>query len=298
MKRIYLMVLFTFIFLIAIQDVEASTSYSVTPAFLEVHTRDEKRQSITIINNSDEELALTYQLLPFTQNAQKPTQMRFLPLDSTYTQLFSKITLESADDQTIVVPPKTRNNIAFNIKADQILPRTYTFVILFSPVLAEAEADITRSLIQPNIAIPVILTTSKDIKGSLDLLSFDIPQFQFNAPVPITVTMKNVSSPATPVRGYVLIKNVRGQEIERIELHKQYIFHGITRTLTSNNQDGIMWKPRFALGIYNAELHLQTPTQIITHNRIFLVIPQWLIIFFMGFSFVLAGIYLRVRKYW
>lgn len=298
MKRIIILLLLTIIYVAHPKGAEAAASFSVSPAFLEIHTIDETEQAIQITNTSDEELTLSYQLLPFTQNAQKPSQMQFLSLDSTYTKLFSHIVLSNKNDsQPITLPPRSQKTLSFNIKVDQVPPSTYTFVFLFSATQPQEDTDVTLSKIQTSIAIPTILTTSKEIKGHLNLLSFHVPQFQFTSPVPMTVTVRNENSPATPVQASISIKNVRNQEIERIEFPTQYLFPGVTRTLSSNKEGSALWKPRFALGIYTAELHLKTPTQAMVQRQVFFVLPRWLFITFISVAFIAAGVYLRVKKY-
>ncbi|MEK7605579.1 MAG: hypothetical protein AAB478_03600 [Patescibacteria group bacterium] len=145
-----------------------------------------------------------------------------------------------ADDQavsTINLPPKTKRDydLAISIPKDEP-PGDYYFSLLF---VSQASGELPQSSVSQAagaVAVNVLLSIGPKTKTTGSIEDFSTSFFQAEGPVPFTVKIKNTSSHFIYPKGQIIITNMFGQNIGKIDLLPVNILSNSTRSLPSKEQ--------------------------------------------------------------
>lgn len=210
----------------------------------------------------------------------------------------------------ITLGPKQQKKLELRInlpKDSKAQDHYFSIIFLTEPDVSSeiSESENSSSAIQSGIALPVLLAvnTTSEPSGFLD--EFSGPILLQTGPVPFTVKVENTGEHFVEARGLILIKNMFGQTVGKIELPKTNILSGSKRQLitssarnSSSSVTGALWEEQFLLGFYTATLTLVVaPDQsLYTRSVHFFAFPA------VGFAFVfgalIIGIFIvrRVKK--
>lgn len=161
-------------------------------------------------------------------------------------------------------PRQKRNfNLSINLPSDAKSSDYYFSLIFLSS--KSTMGDITSSENVAGIAANVLLSVgSGPVSGEIS--EFSAPIFIERGPVPLTVRIKNRSNHFISPTGEILIKNIFGQTIGRVDLAQVNILADSVRNIPSedyfdegkNLPDNLAayWPQNFLLGPYKASLSI------------------------------------------
>ena len=238
----------------------AELSLGVSPPILQIIADPPAsvKAPITIKNLGDEPVTLNVLLKPFTAKESENGEVRYIAPNESFGQnplIFHFIQLLDNERvvEKLVLAPRQEKNLTLHagILKDE-MPGDYYFSIVFvrSP---EDRSDEGSSLAQTTggIAINVLLSISPDKpRGTIE--EFSVPFFMEKGPVPFTVRVKNTGKNFFTPSGTILIKNMFGQTVGKVELLPVNILAGTTRAIpdllqsSDSTPSSILLAPRLA----------------------------------------------------
>lgn len=341
---LFLICIFNILYLIFNFNIVYSSgiSLSLSPSLLKIKMNPgtNYKSPITLINQSLDPLNIQIILKPF-QPFGEDGQIRYPPAGETagnYQNLFNNVHI--TDDgiiisHFIIAPQQTKNlELNINIPENENAFEDYYFSLIF---LASPEAnksntspsikDYTSPQDQDEIDQKNITTFNAGISANIllsinsaqknqpdpspqiSILEFKAPSFIQNGPVNFDLRLKNNSPHYINPEGYILINNMFGQTIGKVDIASANILAGSTRYLTDTNYasrsalasplqtNKILWKEKFLLGPYTATLNIKLSDQNLplTSTTFFLAIPFWIIITIIITMIIIPLLILRVR---
>lgn len=286
---------------------------------LRVQPPADVRSSFSIQNISAETVKLNIILKPF--KADTAQDGKLLYSEGNDPTIFKKI--QVVDNgfavSSIELGPKQSKTLSLRIDVDEKEPTTdYYFSVIFltaEPGSADETAtDATaRSNAQAGIALNVLMNVGpKELpRGYLE--EFSTPAFRSSGPVPFTVKLKNNGVHYFTPKGVILIKNIFGQTVGRIDLQNANILAGTGRTLVGTpyqtsakihaaNSDlssqQAVWPEKFLLGFYKADLSIALSEEgpLFTQTISFLALPTTFLIGLSIAGLIILLITLRIRR--
>ncbi len=286
--------------------------------------------SIQNLSNQPVDLTIGYKL--FKASEKDDGQIEYLkdsdPFTGGNTKIFEQIEVVDEDNfsiDTLSLGPKQKKNLILRVVAPKKEPLSdYYFSLIFLSEAQNHTPDIEQDASQVNtedtkqkrstassaragIAINVLLSIGpKDTaKGYIE--EFSTPWYREAGPVPFTVKVKNTGAHFIRPKGIILIKNMFGQTVGRLDLTEDNILTATSRYLTtSNKQQGASnkehpeatWPDTFLLGTYTAELHLALSEQgpIYTRSVHFVAMPVKILLGITVAILVVILAYLRIRN--
>lgn len=284
---IFLIVIFNFSFLIFHLDkAEASAlSLSIDPPIIAVNALPPSTatSNLTVQNKSDSELNLKIELRPFKAKGENG-ELEFLETASTeYANkaLFLK-NIEILENgvviKTLTLGPKQEKKLDINITIpeDSSISDYYFSIVFISDNNASPTSNATLN--ELGIATNVLLSIGAKETPDAVITDFSTGLFFESGPVPFTLRVKNKGSHFIKPKGEILIKNMFGQSIGKLDILRSNILSSSTRALANaaylqdlRSQEAlgektksdlnfqnpkVLWKEGFLLGFYTASLAL------------------------------------------
>lgn len=344
MKGIYITVLIYLITGFSVFGLQTKISraeemiLSAYPPLIEIkrNESDEITSEVFLKNSGRSTLDIKVLLRPF-RALNEDGSIEIIPENQvpiSYKKLFSDLKiidngLEIREFQ--IAPEQTKNlkiNLGSGINSDS---GDFYFTVIFmangqSPAIDdisqedEAEQDEIisgHSVIEAGIGVNVILSSNKKLVPEAEITEFSAPRTAESGPVSFRVRIKNKSSTIIKPTGVILIKNMFGQTVGRLELEQANILSGSIRSLhdiknagkrddiaIDNGIEAAVWPEEFILGLYSADLSLALSDDgpVLNKTTYFVGLPVITVIIFsfvIGFIiFVIFRInhYLRRKK--
>lgn len=318
MRKQTLTILFLIIpFLLFTKGVRAQgISLGIYPPIIEVQTTPPSSPStkISIQNFEDNEVTLNIELIPIEMSSDATGDILFNPQllkGGFYGYYKGRIQLleDGKKIDTITLQPQESKQITVNInlqKGDP--PGDYYYAIVFLSS-GKSLADTSLTSIPAGIATNLLLSVGPKSAAIGGITEFSTSTFKNSGPVEFSLKLHNGSKHLVNPTGKVIISNMLGKEVAKLNILPQYVLTQSDRyligqessasaRLASGENPKIIWNEKFLLGFYTAtaNLRLDENGNIITKRTYFFAFP---IYFFFGIAiafFVLAGVYLRVRK--
>jgi len=207
---------------------------------------------------------------------------------------------EKLNTLKIAAKQKKKLTLAIDIPQDEP-PSDYYFSIIFSSKDGQKK-ERTSSLTQAGIATNVLLSIGEkgEVQGIIE--EFKAPFFLEKGPVPFSLKIRNNSKHFIVPKGGIIIKNMFGQAIGKVDLPTLNVLSDSTRQFTDSqglSQDKIIWQENFLLGFYTANLKIALSENgpILTRNIYFFAFPlQGIISIFIAILIVLL-IRDRIKRY-
>lgn len=261
---------------------------------------------LTIQNNSASEIALQIQFKPFKAKGEngEPEYLKGIP------EFFSNIQVLDQDlpVENITLAPEQQKNLILKISIpEDTTISDYSFSVVFVSTNS-APTEMNSSVDQIGIATNVLLSIGPSEIPDAVLEEFSSPIFLETGPVSFTVRIKNNGIHFIQPKGEIIITNMYGQKIGKLDLIKTNILPDSIRAIPDNNYiQGIsdfknptaLWKEKILLGIYTATLNISMSDNgpIFTRTIHFLAFPfQGLIIFIIAIIVIIIFLN-RIRKY-
>lgn len=261
---------------------------------------------ITIQNSSDTAVDLQVQLRSFTpqQNGQVVLQPENAQIIGNDPLIFQKVQIRDGDQSidNITLAPQQQKQLTLHVYLNKDEPSgDYYFSIVFVSKNNEINQKNDSDVIG-GIATHVILSIGPLSKTSGAIETYSAPWFVQSGPLPITLLLANTSDHFITPKGNIIISNMFGQAVGRIQLLPVNILSRSSRYIPDNNgslsTNTIIWNEHFLLGIYQAKLSIILSDQgpIFERSIYFFAIPWQLGIGFTIATSILLLIFLRIRR--
>lgn len=289
---------------------------------------------ITITNTSEQGVNLKIAFNLFKDNGRETGEIAYLndkdPFPGPDAKLFEKIHL--IDEKNIAldslsVGPKQTKHLRLRI----ILPKNepaadYYFSAIFLttpdgtiPNGTDNKKISASSKIEAGIASNVLLSIGPKENNKTYIEEFSSPVYVNSGPVPFSIRVKNTGRHVTTPKGLVLIKNMFGQTVGRIELPPTNVLAGSTRALIDTGQLAnsaastkslkeltgkplgqaahAIWTEHFLLGFYTATLSIAVSDDgpVFTRSIHFLAFPATFLFALLVVILIVLVLYIRVK---
>jgi len=323
--------LFTIYYLLSTPASARASSFdlSVSPSILQIELTPPAvanvKETITLENNGDEPLSLKLSYRSFRPSGDAG-ELTYLTEDESPGNdplIFQRISVMDGDNrlESFVIPPKTKKqyNLVISIPKDEPSD-DYYFSLIF---LTEQDQSIvnktTGSTSLGGVALNVLLSIGPKTQTTGSIEDFSTPFFQPEGPVAFNVKIKNTSKHFIYPKAQILITNMFGQRIGKVELLPVNILSDSTRSLPSKEQFVLnaqaeqcqeqgdkceeptddtakllalssdpkaLWPERFILGPYTATLTVAFSDEgpLYTRSLLFIGLPVYI---FAGFAIAL-----------
>lgn len=250
--------------------------------------------SLSIENKGDEQVTLQIQIKPFTPKGENGE----LEHTNETLEVFKNIQIldTGLPVNSIILGPKQQKslNLSIVVPQDTTISDYYFSVIFVSTDSLPIESDSSKN--QIGIATNILLSVgAKEIpKATIEEFSSSI--FLGSGPVPFTVKVRNSGTHFIKPKGTIIIKNMFGQSIGKLDLTSVNILSDSTRAIPNDiyiqelklqgeNAKGknsfnfthpiALWKENFLLGLYTATLNIAISDEgpIFTRATHFLAFP-------------------------
>ncbi len=318
MKRLFFILSLSLFFcIISSQNVSAQAlSVSVYPPILEVQTTPPSSPTapITIQNLGETDIALSIQLIPLKMNPNGTGDVLFFPdaLNQGFYGYYKgriQFLVDDVKTEKVTLQAQESKQVTLNInlkKGDP--PGDYYYGIVF---LSEGKTleDTSLTSLPAGISTNLLLSVGPKKPSVGGITEFSTSAFKNNGPVEFTLKLHNGSEHLISPTGKVSINNMLGKKVASIDILPQYILAQSDRylinqssstsaTLSTNETPKVIWNEKFLLGFYTAtaNIRLEENGNILTEKTYFFAFPIYLFFGVAIVFFVLAGIYLRVKK--
>lgn len=287
---------------------------------LRAEAKTEAKAGFMIENKSSNSVKLKVALKPF--KADTTNDGKLIYIEGNDPAIFKQIQILDKEQPvaSIELGPKQSKQLSLQIAIGQHEPDTdYYFSIIFLAdepnKTQEASMDATaQSYAQAGIAMNVLLHVGPKETPHGYLEEFSTPQFRTAGPVPFIAKIKNNGNHYFTPKGVILIKNIFGQTVGRIDLQNANILASTSRSLIGIPYDKSasadqskkqnfssqlpMWPEKFLLGYYTAELSVALSEEgpVLTNSVQFLAIPLHVLIGIAITALLILFVSLRIRR--
>ncbi len=270
--RILVFILYTsYLILNTAKADAAKVSLGIFPPIIKIETMPPASidTPITVQNLGEETVEVKAVFKPFRA---KDTENGEVEYSDDYPFIFQKMQildgLKAVD--TLTLAPSQEKTLTFHIGIPKDeLARDYYFSIVFvSKEIATTQGNNSNAV--AGIGTNVLLSIEPKGKAKGLIEEFSAPFFLEKGPVPFTVRVKNDGENVIEPKGFILIKNVFGQTIGKVELLPVNILAGSIRAIPDSKLDArrytlnatkAFWEEKFLLGPYTATLTLSLSDQ-------------------------------------
>ena len=220
--------------------------------------------SITIHNFGDQTVNLGITFRPFTAPQKENGEVSYLSQNNSFGEnplFFQHVAVLQDEDpiQSLILYPKQEKKLTLQIDlpSDEATSDYYFSIIFVSKTAPNTTSAISQNAI--GIGTNVLFSIGPKEEPQAILQEYSTPFISQKGPTLFAVRVKNTGRHFTTAQGNILIKNVFGQTVGKVDLPPQNILAGSTRSLTSHlspltSKAG--WPESFLLGPYTATLTL------------------------------------------
>lgn len=296
-----------------------SLNLSIAPSLFQIDAiaPTDARAPFTISNKGNEEIDLKILIKPFRPSALENGQIEYQT--GVNPPIFKKITVVDGNlsIDSLTLGPQQEKKLEIRVLVpEKEKDADYYFSVIFltSPKPPKNTSKVDEknnfSTAQGGIATNVLLSIGAKDQSQGLLEEFLAPFYVESGPVPFTVRVKNTGKHFISPKGAILIKNMYGQTIGRVDIPSTNILTGTTRSLidveqaatnaAQNNtmEPHAMWNEKFLLGFYRAEVTIMLTDKgpVFERSISFVAFPLKLLFGIIISVTLIVIIYLRVKK--
>lgn len=252
------------------------TSLGIYPPIIQIDSRPpaDIRAPLTIQNLGEDSVNLKIQLRPFMASDSEDGQIKYVSIEEANfedPQLFDKLRIvdNSTEINEVSLAPKQKKDLILriNLPKDEPAGDYYFSIVFLTNPIESGQINSSQSL--SGIASNVLLTVGPKNKPSGTIEEFSAPLLLEKGPVPFIVRVKNTTNHFISPHGEILVKDIFGQVVGRVDLAQTNILANTVRTIPStdflngNMGDNVsaLWSEKNILGIYKATLTLAISEQ-------------------------------------
>jgi len=200
-------------------------SLGISPPIIQIETVAPAKidTPITIENTGEDPLTLSIILKAFTQGDGKNGTVRYYTNKDPLAKpaLFQYITVSEGDHvkDSITLAPRQKKVVNLHIGIPKGFPKDDTyFSLIFLSDSEEKKGKFSTAQTPAGIATNVLVSVGPKGPTSGEIMEFSTPFFIERGPVPFTIELQNTSDHMITPKGEILIKNMFGQTIGRVDL--------------------------------------------------------------------------------
>lgn len=247
-----------------IQASAASVSLGVYPPIIQIDATPpaEVSANIFIQNQGEESTNLKINIKPFKPKGTENGELDFLFKNDEFgtdPQMIERIKIYDEENEinSVTLSPKQEKklNLKISIPKGQTPSDYYFSVIFISENTLSNNLNISQAA--AGVAANVLLSIGPKEKPKGEIIEYSAPFFLQKGPVPFKVRLRNESDFFITPKGAIIIKNVFGQTIGRVDLLPVNILAHSTRAIPSTENLKELtanWNESFILGPYTATL--------------------------------------------
>jgi hypothetical protein len=267
---------------------------------------------MTLSNESDIPLDIQVVVRPFNAAASDDGDVAYFGKGAKIApdpQIFQKMSLFDGTkntDQITLAPNQAKNlELRIHLPVDEP-PGDYYFSITFlsKPIATD---HVTGSQIAGGVSTNVLLSIGPKDKTTGFVKDFSSPLFVESGPVPFTVRVANTSKHFTAPQGTILVKNMFGQTIGKVNLQQDNVLSNSSRYMTDddinrersiNEHPTVLWPEKFLLGPYSATLTVALSGEGPLYRRTiyFFALPLQVLVGIVLGIILVTIVVIRVRK--
>lgn len=263
------------------------------------------KSAITLTNGGSSPVDLNIEIKPFTASTSEDGKITYLPADKPFgsdPEILNKIKITKnnhpVNNVSLAPGQKVNLNLSINLPKDEPFSDYYLSIIFISKPNSTDQKNSNSTTSLGGIATNVLLSIGpkQPAKARGVIKEFSAPFILQKGPVPFILRVENTGAHYIAPYGQIIITNMYGQTVGKVELLPVNILARTTRTIPSSPQatatrPSAIWPEKILLGPYKASLTLALSNQgPVFHKTIyFLAFPTQAII---GFLIVLAIIVL------
>ncbi|MBU2632293.1 hypothetical protein KKG52_01125 [Patescibacteria group bacterium] len=301
----------------------SSVSLSVNPPILQITAKPPAKITapIKIKNLGEETVELQILLKPFTAAKSEDGKVQYLPQTRSFDEEFpilSKIRLfeENTSIDSLTLAPEQEKELTLYIEVDKSESLgDYYFSLVFLSQSNPPEGNVSGS--SAGISTNVLLSIGPKGQPAAEISKFSAPKYLQEGPVPFTVKITNTGKQFLTPKGYIIIKNMFGQRIGKVDLMPVNILAETTRQIpdeqtateklkrsTISNQPSdinkptALWREKFLLGLYTANLTMGVTEEgpVLNKKIYFFAFPAYGIILVIAVLLGLFVIYKKIKR--
>lgn len=239
----------------------SALSLSIDPSIIEINAipPSTATSNLTIQNKSNAEVVLQIQLKPFEAKSENG-QLQYL--DNDFLLLKNIQILDNGVPiESVTLGKAQQKNLTLTINIPQGTKISdYYFSIVFVSQSTVSSAS-TSSFNRLGIASNVLLSIGAKEAPDAAIEEFSAGLFYESGPVPFTLRIKNKGTHFIKPKGEILIKNMFGQNIRKLDLMNVNILSDSIRAIPNDlnidfKSPKAVWKEDFLLGFYTATLNI------------------------------------------
>lgn len=258
-----------------------SVSLGVQPPIFEVSALPPAtiKSDLHIKNFSDTPTTVSIQLKPFKASNTENGRLTYINDPNTIKTLSQYVHLEKGGQPVteLTIPPDTdiKLTVVMDVPKDQPA-KDYYFSIIFiaNPDTKDVQINQSASKTTGGIATNVLLSIGPFDQTTGSIEEFSAPVFVDKGPLPFTLRVKNSSHHVIAPQGEILISNMFGQTIGKVDLLPVNILSNSvraipdTKSVETNSSASLqstgyrlqepktVWPEKFLIGPYTANLRL------------------------------------------
>lgn len=308
MKKLLLIFLLFLVFtpvkMVSAQEV----SLGIKPTILQIDTQGpaDANAPFTLYNPGDDPVTLTLKLRPFSAATTNDGQIALLgdgQIPGADPFIFQKVqVMEGVNVVTdITLAPKQKKNLTLHVLLPKDEPPSdYYFSLVFvsNPIQSDQTSS---SALSGGIALNVLLSVGPKDKTTGHIKEFSTPFFVNNGPVPFNLLVQNTSKHFFVPRGNILITNMFGQLIGKINLQRVNVLANSERYVPDDSQlssTQIIWPEKVIFGLYKATLTIALSSDgPLFQKSIYFVAFPFQALLGIGLALIIVGVIVaRVRR--
>lgn len=324
-KTIFFTLTLTFIFYgLNINTVQAQNiDIGIYPPIIEVNLTPpaDIKVPFTVFNYTEANVDLKLDIKPFTASTNENGQIVF----TDYSELpdpfiESKITVFDKDKpiDSLTLFPKQKKDLVLELKIPAKQEKGDYYLSLVFASTAQNINDSNSSGASAGITSNVLLSIGPQGKTKGILEDFSAPFFVSKGPVPFTIRLRNTSDHFIAPRGDIIVKNMFGQAVGKVNLLPVNVLSNSIRRLPDSLQGKVsnkdysqikstveknkfpvaVWPEKFLLGFYKATLTLSLSDEgpVFRKEAIFFAFPAEYLMTILIVVGIVIFIVLRVKK--
>lgn len=316
--RIGLLVVLAVLVVFPKKAVAGEVSLGIYPPIMQITSQPPAKieAPLTIQNLGEEDLNLDIVFRPFTSSQKENGEVEYLSQNDFFPEnpLFFQhvqVLLGTTPIQEVSLAPKQQKRLSLYIEIPKNEPLSdYYFSILF---ISKAASTDLRNQSQniAGIGTNILLSIGPKGKPQGVIEEFSAPFILEKGPVPFTVRVKNKGEQFFVPQGKILITNIFGQTVGKVDLLPVNILAGTIRAIPDSlqaeeestpsailNSPKAVWPESFLLGPYTANLILSLSEKgpILSKTIHFFAMPAKLLLGLVAALFILLLIGNRLKK--
>lgn len=319
--RLLPFVIVPFFFLMITPANADELSIKTTPSVLQIRTQSSSdvHAPFIIENQSDKPIRLRIGYKLFDPEKSKEGKVVFLNDPGAKESIFEYVEVVDSENTAInslQLGPKQQKQLQVKVQVpENQQSEDYYFSLIFIHDIA-SQTDQNSTIrdkrdqhsitsVQGGIGTNVLLAVGAPETAQGLIEEFSTPLYLQSGPVPFTLKVKNSGLHYINPKGTIMIKNIFGQTVGKVEIPITTVLAGTSRHLLDKTQltaptpqPKAYWYEQFLLGFYSATLHISMAESGPSYSQTvrFFAFPLHILLALIAVISLGAMIFIRVKK--